>query len=208
MISKVLSFVIGAFMVSGTPSRAAPAAAQELRELLAASRGVAPSLCSLAADGLSSWGGRWQAPAEAIQSDVRKRVHVERRQRLASDEAGALMQGLASADACERHISATLIGRLSDTTIVASLLPRVAAGSAAERQSVLIALGMLETPSALPAITRALTPRGRWVVSTSGVRCRRWRRRQATAMRPCALRPSFRLGSSMARIRSRRSFEY
>ena len=42
----------------------------------------------------------------------------------------ALLDGLASPDACERHMSATLIGRLGDTAIVGSLVTRLAAGAA------------------------------------------------------------------------------
>src|SRR5688572_33123529 len=101
MFSRILSVALGAVLIVRAPAPAAqPAraeAAQELQDLLAASRGVAPSLCTLAADGMYSWGGsRWYAPAEAITSDVRTRLRLERKRRLTSDESRALLQGIAS----------------------------------------------------------------------------------------------------------------
>src|SRR5207237_982885 len=80
-----------AFVVSnGAPLSATPTAgSQEVRELLGAARGVAPSLCTLAADGVYSWGGRWQAPAEAVQSDIRSRVRTLQHRRLTGDETRA-----------------------------------------------------------------------------------------------------------------------
>src|ERR671937_546332 len=116
MHTSFISYAVGALLLHGVP--AAPAAAspaQEVRELLAAARGVAPSLCTLAADGIYSWGGRWSAPAEAVQSDIRTKVHALRRRHLTQDESRVLMEGIASADACERHLSATLIGRFGDS---------------------------------------------------------------------------------------------
>src|SRR5207253_4854845 len=64
-----------------------------------AARGVAPSLCTLAADGVYSWGGRWTAPAEPIRSDIRSRVQRMHRKHLAADESRALLEGIASPDA-------------------------------------------------------------------------------------------------------------
>ena len=103
MFSKLASFTLGLLVVSnGRPAPAAPVAsassAQDVRELLVAARGVAPSLCTLAADGVYSWGGRWTAPAEPVRSDIRSRVQKMHRRHLATDESRALLEGIASPD--------------------------------------------------------------------------------------------------------------
>src|SRR5438034_8282682 len=126
MFSKLASFTFAVLVVAnGRAVPAAPAApvsaAQDVRELLVAARGVAPSLCTLAADGVYSWGGRWTAPAEPVRSDIRSRVRRLHRRHLAADESRALLEGIASTDACERHLSATLIGRFGDSVIVRDL---------------------------------------------------------------------------------------
>src|SRR5256885_9585407 len=96
---------------------AVSAAAPSVRDLLTAARGVAPSMCTLAGDGVFSWGGRWHAPAESMRSDVRA-VFRDReggrggaRRALTADDATALLEGVASAAASERDIAATVIGR-------------------------------------------------------------------------------------------------
>jgi HEAT repeat protein len=165
MFSRVLSFALGALVAShGASEGSIVGARQEVRDLLVSARGVAPSLCTLAADGLGSWGGRWQAPAEAIRSDIRTRVRQIRFQRLTQDESRALLDGLASADGCERHLAATLIGRFEDSTIVSSLVGRLTAGSATEREATLVSLGLLHAVGQLQPIARALRD------ETAGVR--------------------------------------
>jgi len=158
MFSKLAPFTFGILVV--TNGRAVPAApvsaAQDVRELLVAARGVAPSLCTLAADGVYSWGGRWTAPAEPVRSDIRSRVRRLHRRHLAADESRALLEGIASTDACERHLSATLIGRFGDSAIVRDLSTRLGAGAAPERQATLVALGLLEAKSQLQPIIHAL----------------------------------------------------
>ena len=161
MFSKLASFTFGLLVVTnGRAVPAAPAApvsaAQDVRELLVAARGVAPSLCTLAADGVYSWGGRWTAPAEPVRSDIRSRVRRLHRRHLAADESRALLEGIASTDACERHLSATLIGRFGDSAIVRDLSTRLGAGAAPERQATLVALGLLEAKSQLQPIIHAL----------------------------------------------------
>ena len=62
----------------------------DVRELLASARGVAPTVCLLAADGVAStgrWGGGggggfWDAPAMSIGAEVRMRVREMLRARL------------------------------------------------------------------------------------------------------------------------------
>jgi len=157
MFSKLASFTLGLLVMSnGRPSSSTAAAAQEVRELLIAARGVAPSLCTLAADGVYSWGGRWTAPAEPVRSDIRSRVRRYHRRHLEADDARALLDGIASADACERHLSATLIGRFGDSSIVRVLGGRLTAGAPMERQATLVALGLLEARSQREPIIRAL----------------------------------------------------
>src|SRR5713226_8897649 len=67
------------------------AAVPDVRELLVAARGVAPVLCALAADGVSTggWGGGWAAPATPIASDLRARLRSLRRAPLSPDEGQA-----------------------------------------------------------------------------------------------------------------------
>src|SRR5687768_7750167 len=154
MITKTMSIALALMVGDGAPARAA--AAQEVRELLSSARGVAPSMCAMAADGLYSWGGRWQAPAEAVRSDVRTRLRTHTKRRLTSDETAALLEGIASTDACQRHLAATLVGRFGDSTIVGALANRLSAGAPTERQTSLVALGLLKATSQLSAITRAL----------------------------------------------------
>src|SRR4051812_49196432 len=106
MFSRVVFLTVGTLLLTdGAPVAAgSPAAgAQEVRELLAASRGVAPAMCTLAADGLFNWGGRWSAPAEAVKSDIRSRVRKMHRHALSADESQTLIGSIGSADACERH---------------------------------------------------------------------------------------------------------
>src|SRR3954465_4876650 len=102
MSLKILTLKIVALVATNaSPARSAPtAAAQEVRELLAASRGVAPAMCTLAADGVSSWGGRWYAPAEAVRSTIRSRLNSRGKRRVTADDMRALMEGIASADNC------------------------------------------------------------------------------------------------------------
>jgi HEAT repeat protein len=160
MISKLVSFALGAGLMGASaavPHPSSLAAQQDIQELLAAARGVSATFCTLAADGVFSWGGRWLAPAEAVRSDIRSRMQFNRRnRRLSADESRALLTGIASTDPCERHMSATLIGRFGDSTIAGTLGSRLSAGPPTERQAALIALGLLDASSQLQEIIRAL----------------------------------------------------
>src|SRR4051812_5727727 len=127
-------------LAAESDSSATRAAVPTLREVLGAARGVAPTMCTLAGDGVFSWGGRWHAPAEATRSDVRGALkeHIDGRRRsrrvLSADDAAALMQGIASPDGCERYMAATIMGRIGDTSVVSSLTRRLSGGSAEERE--------------------------------------------------------------------------
>ena len=163
MLTRMLSLMVGTLILTDTAALAAAGDATqartpalELRTLLVAARGVAPSVCTLAADGVYSWGGRWMAPAEAITSDVRTRLRSMHKRRLETDDARALLDGIASADACERHLAATLIGRIGDSTIVRDLANRFDNAAPSERQAVLISFGLLDAESQAPRIVRAL----------------------------------------------------
>jgi len=89
----------------------------DVREVLASARGVAPTVCLLAADGVAStgrWGrggGFWDAPAMSIGGEVRMRVREMLRARLDAEDQRALLDGLGADDPCVRHLSATIIGR-------------------------------------------------------------------------------------------------
>src|SRR6266849_2456044 len=111
------------------------AAVPDVRELLVAARGVAPVLCALAADGVSTggWGGGWAAPATPIASDLRARLRSLRRAPLSPDEGQALVAGLAATDACERHLAATLLGRAEARSRAGDVGRRLASAAAPER---------------------------------------------------------------------------
>src|SRR6185312_1853301 len=86
----------------------------DVRELLTSARGVAPSICLLAADGVAStgrWGSGWDAPAMSIGGEVRMRLREMMRARLSSDDERALIDALGADDACVRHLAATISGR-------------------------------------------------------------------------------------------------
>src|SRR5262245_8064634 len=95
------------------PPAAAVAGAPDLPEALQAARGVAPSLCLLATDGIGNgWGGGWGAPVMPLgTSDVRGRVRSLHRSGLTPDERRAFVTGLAAVDPCERQVAATVLGR-------------------------------------------------------------------------------------------------
>ena len=107
----------------------------DVRELLASARGVAPTVCLLAADGVAStgrWGGGggggfWDAPAMSIGAEVRMRVREMLRARLDAEDQRALLDALSADDACVRHLSATIIGRSDDKSFVAPLKARTSA---------------------------------------------------------------------------------
>src|SRR3954466_14751297 len=93
--------------------------ALDVRELLIAARGVAPALCALASDGASNGGWGWDAPDVAIQSDIRTTMRDLRNADLDDAQGKALLDALASDDACVRHLAGTLIGRSRDRSFVA-----------------------------------------------------------------------------------------
>ena len=71
----------------------------DVRDLLASARGVAPSVCALAADGASNgWGGSWDAPDLAVRADVHQLVRDMRRTSLDRAESQALLDALGSDD--------------------------------------------------------------------------------------------------------------
>src|SRR6266516_3979388 len=95
----IMSIFVTAAMPRVAPT-AAPAATMhhhtpDVRELLVSARGVAPSVCLLAADGVAStgrWGGGfWDAPAMSIGAEVRMRIREMMRARLGSDDRRALL---------------------------------------------------------------------------------------------------------------------
>src|SRR5437763_1289056 len=100
----------------------------DVRELVTSARGVAPTVCMLAADGVAStgrWGGGyWDAPSMSIGTEVRMRIREMLRARLDRDDQRALLEALGSEDACVRHLSATIIGRSEDKSFVAPLSDR------------------------------------------------------------------------------------
>src|ERR1700754_4735228 len=127
MVTRILTFafaasingvVVGGILPIPAQGRAAISETRvDARELLAASRGVAPSVCALAADGASNgWGGSWGAPDVALRGDVRELVRGMRRATLDRAEVQALLDALGSDDACVRHMAGTLIGRSDDRT--------------------------------------------------------------------------------------------
>jgi HEAT repeat protein len=132
------------------------ASSTDLRELLAAARGVAPALCVLAADGVSGWGEGWSAPAPPLASEVRARVHALRRSRPSPEETQALLAGLAATDPRERHLAAVLLGRAEDAALAPEVGRRLSSASAEERAAALVALGMMEAASQADAVVRPL----------------------------------------------------
>src|SRR3954464_484725 len=100
----------------------------DLRELLASARGVAASVCALAADGATNgWGGSWDAPDVAVRADVRQLVRNMRVASLDRAETQALLDALGSDDNCVRHMAGTLIGRSGDRAFVPELTQRLQA---------------------------------------------------------------------------------
>src|SRR5215470_8289438 len=126
MVVAALSMKSGVVGVLPIPNqnRVAVETRVDARELLAASRGVAPALCTLAADGASNgWGGgSWDAPDLSVRADVHELVRGMRRSALSSGEVQALLDGLSSDDACVRHMAGTLIGRSEDRAFVEPLM--------------------------------------------------------------------------------------
>src|SRR5690348_10617231 len=133
----------------------------DVREVLGSARGVAPTICLLAADGVASsgrwgWGGGgyWDAPAMAIGSEVRMRVREMLRARLNSDDDRALLDGLSADDVCVRHLAAVIIGRSEEKRFVSPLVSRTSSSSPAERQSAAMALGLLGAKDAVDPLIR------------------------------------------------------
>src|SRR4051812_7623970 len=108
MVARSSLLVLSLFVTNGAGRAAAPATAPavvarrqpppDVRELLGAARGVAPVLCVLAADGITTvgrWGGgMWDAPAVSIGPEVRTRVREMMRARFSADDQRALLDGL------------------------------------------------------------------------------------------------------------------
>src|SRR3954470_16224840 len=72
------------------------AAPFSLRDLLTSARGVAPTLCSLAADGVwtGRWGGgMWNAPVVSVGQEVRVEIRRALSNRLSADDTRALLEG-------------------------------------------------------------------------------------------------------------------
>src|SRR5690242_3582727 len=131
----------------------------DVREVLESARGVAPSICLLAADGVAStgrWGGGWDAPAMSIGAEVRMRLREMMRARLSSDDERALIGALGADDPCVRQLAATIIGRSDNKAFVEPLAARASSESAGERQSAVIALGMLGARDGVPALLKSL----------------------------------------------------
>src|SRR4051812_28542611 len=163
------SLLIISVFVTGSRTGVIPAASTpgslhhhtpDVREILGSARGVAPSICMLAADGVAStgrWGGGfWDAPAMSIGSEVRMRIREMMRARLDREDQRALLDALGSDDACVRHLGATIIGRSEDKSFVAPLTARAGSASSGERQSVAIALGLLGAKDAAEPLLRML----------------------------------------------------
>src|SRR5262245_51832113 len=161
MLGVVLTMnggVVGVLVVPNqNQARVVSEARVDARELLAAARGVAPSVCKLAADGASNgWGGSWDAPDVAIRADVRELVRGIRRAELERGEFQALLDALGSEDNCVRHMAGTLIGRSEDRAFVAPLTAKIGSQVAYERAGAIRALGLLGDKTTVNSIARAL----------------------------------------------------
>jgi HEAT repeat protein len=166
MIART-SLLIVSLTLAGNVGGSAPARfivahhhTPDVRELLGSARGVAPSICLLAAAGVASTGrgggGGWDAPAMSIGGEVRMRLREMMRARLSSDDQRALLDALGADDACVRHLAATIIGRSDNKAFVGPLATLTTTDSPAERQSAMIALGMLAPREAVPSLLRGL----------------------------------------------------
>src|SRR5205085_2483351 len=86
---------LGVFVVPNESASASSAAALSLRDVLTAARGVAPTLCALAADGVwtGRWGGgMWDAPVVSVGPEVRVEVRRALKNRLSPDDTRALLE--------------------------------------------------------------------------------------------------------------------
>jgi hypothetical protein len=114
--------------------------AVSVAELLASGRGVAPALCALAADGISSGrrGGGWGPPAQPLGADVRRRIRAMRVNALSPEEVRAAVASLGSADPCERQLGAAILGNAFDKSLAEPVGRRLATASSHERVAALV----------------------------------------------------------------------
>jgi hypothetical protein len=160
MLGRSIVSLVSLALLSGSPEvpPAGGTSAVSVGELLASGRGVAPALCALAADGISSgrWGGGWGPPAQPLGADVRRRIRALRVSALSPEEVQATVGSLGSADACERQLGAAILGNADDKSLAEPVGRRLASASSAERVAALVALGTMGASSQTKAIVGLL----------------------------------------------------
>lgn len=128
---------------------------------LAASRGVDPLVCDLAARSVSGrfgWGGMGDTPASAATRDERARevLLVLSRDLRDPGVVAPLRAALADADVCVRHMAAPLLGRADAPGAFPAMLEGLRAASAETREMAALALGVAERAEGVEPLIQAL----------------------------------------------------
>jgi HEAT repeat protein len=155
----VLSFNGGVISLPVPQGRAgddAPSGAPDVRDLLNAARGVAPTVCALAANGALNGGWGWDAPNVAIHADIRGTMRDLRTGTLDDAQGRALLDALGSDDACVRHMAGTLIGRSNDESFIGPLNVKLESASELERAGAARALGLIGDRLGVDGLVRVL----------------------------------------------------
>lgn len=155
-----VALLLGALASAESVAAQAGAPAPEhARAVLSAVRGASPLLCDLAARTVAQRHGGW-APSYGGRS-TRGGAHARAFRwavtaRPTGAEVDALLNGIGSADACERRVAALLLGRSRGDRGVDALVRLLANAAAETRAAAALALGLRASPRTLRPMTRAL----------------------------------------------------
>jgi hypothetical protein len=139
--------------------RVVTAAADNIRDLIAAAQGAPAVVCDLAADAVGNgWGGgAADAPVTPL-GDHRLPRHSRghRRYDMSADDVRFLLESLSQKDACVQELAVRLLGTRGGDEVGPGLLERLASPDSGMRSVAALGLGLAQPGRAVDAQVRAV----------------------------------------------------
>jgi len=129
----------------------------DIAALIAQARGAPPLICSLASQGLRSFGwGDWSdAPSTPLAVPM-GRDYDFGPEELPVTDVNRLLEALSTEDPCVREISVRILGRQRGDLVVTGLVSRLGAADPGLREVAALGLGLTHSPKAEDPLIRAL----------------------------------------------------
>src|ERR1700722_4992038 len=137
--------------------RAARAEPMAVAALLAAAHGAPPLICAFAARAVDNGWGNWaDAPSTPLMAFDVERNRDERRTEFSPADEDRLLAGLTVDDPCVRELAVRLLVGQRNDRVAGALVSRLESTDASLRALAAFGLGLVEPPSAVNPLIKAL----------------------------------------------------